>query len=113
MAASDNGWELNPALMLSNQCNKSCEPCLRGEDSADFSLTRGQVERYFSDLGQLCEKHHTLRISFFTGGEPTIRRSGEWDIADLLISASDMPYMGMMSLPTNGLVFKIILCSVK
>jgi len=99
------GNNLYPAIQITNACNKQCRACLRSANSDDAKIEYDIFEKYLSDLGNLSEKY-SIKYQFVTGGEPTIWKSRDKDIVDILASLDELNLIKMIMMPSNGRLFE-------
>jgi molybdenum cofactor biosynthesis enzyme MoaA len=73
-------------IFLLEECNFSCNHCVREDEPMPigYKLSFEQLKLCLSD----CRKLETVEWVHFSGGEPTLWREGELDLADLLIEIS-------------------------
>ncbi len=73
-------------VFLLEECNLSCAHCVREEEPmpAGYRLEREQLTGCLAD----CASLESIRWVHFSGGEPTLWREGDLDLADLLVEIS-------------------------
>lgn len=98
---------LYPALQTTNACNKNCSACLRSANTNDYKVTKPSFTRYLDDLVTASEQYR-VPFQFVTGGEPTIWKDSDMNIKDILIKLSDLGFIDLITMPTNGKVFEDI-----
>ena len=98
---------LYPAIQMTNGCNKQCRACLRSANSKVAKVEYDVFEKYLGDLRNLAESY-SLEYQFVTGGEPTIWKSQDKDIVDILAALFEVNLIKTISMPSNGKVFENI-----
>ncbi len=102
---TDMNETLYPALQLTDACNKRCRGCLRvsGENSRSRDIKT--ILSYLKDIECLGGEYN-IGFQFVTGGEPTIWKEGEKDVADILNLFSKKSVFKNITMPTNGKRFE-------
>ena len=96
---------LFPALQLTDACNKNCRACLRIPGHQSHRLSFDDFQRYLRDITVLSQRY-AIDFQFVTGGEPTIWKDGDKDVADILSELSQKTDIAHITMPTNGKRFE-------
>lgn len=98
-----------PAIQVTNACNKSCQGCLRSARSpipgTPDGITYDKFKQFMEDLrvlGSQCQ----IKSQYVTGGEPTLWREGDRDVADLLAQLSELRLSDHVTMASNGKLFE-------
>ncbi len=95
-------YPVNITVSLLYSCNSRCKTCNVYEKRVD-NLTLDEYKKIFSKLGK------APYWFTFSGGEPFLRK----DIVDCVKTAYDYTQPGIINIPTNGSLYKIIPGKVK
>lgn len=100
-----NNEKINPAIQLTEACNKNCSACLRPPSAKAKKWSYQDFLAYLDDL-QTITGTNEIAYQFVTGGEPTIWRDEGRDIVDVLAALSRVGIIKNLTMPTNGRVFE-------
>ncbi|RMH61312.1 MAG: radical SAM protein [Calditrichaeota bacterium] len=101
-AAGSAPYPVNITISLLYSCNSRCNTCNVYEKRVD-NLTVEEYHKIFRELGE------APYWFTFSGGEPFLRK----DIVDVVKAAYDHCRPGIINIPTNGSLYKVIPGRVK